>query len=303
MLQSWNQVCFKSGHLEASISMPGRGDTIGLWPGFWTLGNLARPGYAASSEGMWPYSYDNVCDAGITANQSDPDGYNGLPGMKLPACSCDGEDHPSPGISRSAPEIDAVEGTSIFLNKGNQDAIGLGIQSFQVAPFDRFWRSDANFQSIHDHSVTQLNPYQGAIYQQAISGMTNLNNDWYDGQAYQTYAFEYTPGASGSINFLIGDTPSWSIDARSIRPNGNVAQRVIPQEPLAMIANLGMAPGFSAINYTGIESILPARLRIDYIRIYQDDTGELTCDPSGYPTTDYIKNHIVAYTNPNITSW
>jgi len=40
MLQSWNKLCFKGGILEASISLPGRGDIKGLWPGFWTLGNL-----------------------------------------------------------------------------------------------------------------------------------------------------------------------------------------------------------------------------------------------------------------------
>jgi len=33
MLQSWNQMCFKGGYMEASISLPGRGDTAGFWPG------------------------------------------------------------------------------------------------------------------------------------------------------------------------------------------------------------------------------------------------------------------------------
>ena len=36
MLQSWNQMCFKGGYMEASISLPGAGDTIGFWPGFWS---------------------------------------------------------------------------------------------------------------------------------------------------------------------------------------------------------------------------------------------------------------------------
>lgn len=136
MLQSWNQMCFKGGRLEASISLPGRGDTSGFWPGFWTMGNLGRPGYAATSEGMWPYSYEDVCDVGVTANQSSPDGISYLPGMRLPACTCQGEDHPTPGKSRGAPEIDVIEASvHLFdLEKGFQ--LGDVSQSMQVAPFD-----------------------------------------------------------------------------------------------------------------------------------------------------------------------
>jgi hypothetical protein len=26
------------------------------WPGAWTMGNLARPGYPATTDGMWPYT-------------------------------------------------------------------------------------------------------------------------------------------------------------------------------------------------------------------------------------------------------
>ena len=37
-----------------------------------------------------------------------------------------------------------------------------------------------------------MNSYMGSVYQQAISGVANLNNTWYDGRAYQSYAFEYT---------------------------------------------------------------------------------------------------------------
>ena len=39
--------------------------------------SLGRPGYMASTEGVWPYTYDS-CDAGITANQSSPDGISYL---------------------------------------------------------------------------------------------------------------------------------------------------------------------------------------------------------------------------------
>lgn len=138
MLQSWNKLCFKGGHLEASISLPGRGDTVGFWPGFWAMGNLGRPGFAATTDGMWPYSYSDTCDAGITANQSSTDGINYLPGMKMPACTCNGEDHPNPGKSRSAPEIDVIEASNHPLPTG--EYIGVVSQSCQLAPFDIWYQ-------------------------------------------------------------------------------------------------------------------------------------------------------------------
>jgi beta-glucanase (GH16 family) len=104
--------------MEASISLPGSGDLSGFWPGFWAMGNLGRPGYPATTDGMWPYSYWDQCDAGITANQSSTDGISLLPGMRLPACTCSGEDHPTPGISRSSPEIDAIEASVGYMGPG-----------------------------------------------------------------------------------------------------------------------------------------------------------------------------------------
>jgi beta-glucanase (GH16 family) len=62
MVQSWNKLCFKGGRLEASISLPGRGDVEGFWPGFWAMGNLGRPGYLSTTDGLWPYSYEDKCD-------------------------------------------------------------------------------------------------------------------------------------------------------------------------------------------------------------------------------------------------
>jgi len=303
MLQSWNQLCFKGGMLEASISLPGNGETIGFWPGFWAMGNLGRPGYASTTDGTWPYSYHDVCDAGITANQSDPDGLNALPGMRYPACTCDGEDHPSPGKSRSAPEIDVIEASVNFLAANSQDGIGSASQSFQVAPFDTFWRPNTNWIEVYDYQVSQMNAYQGGIYQQALSTVTNLNNEWYDGNAYQTYSFEYTPGASGYVTWKIGDEKTWTVEGNAVGPNGNIGQRVLPEEPMAIVANFGLSPGFANLNWTGLGPLMPATMRFDYIRIYQDSDGELTCDPVGYPTTEFISQHGDSYNNPNYTLW
>jgi beta-glucanase (GH16 family) len=136
-----------------------------------------------------------------------------------------------------------------------------------------------------------------------MSSVTNLNNDWYNGHEYQTYAFEYTPGADGQVTWFVGPEKTWTLDGRAIGPNGNVGQRVIPVEPLAIVMNLGMAWNFAPIQ-PGIENHMPAFMRFDYIRIYQDpDEVSVTCDPPGYETTEYIAKHPNAYRNINKTTW
>ncbi|MCJ1243946.1 hypothetical protein MMC30_001143 [Trapelia coarctata] len=303
MVQSWNQMCFQGGHLEAGISLPGEGDTIGFWPGFWAMGNLGRPGHAATTDGLWPYSYDNVCDAGITKNQSQTDGLNLLPGMRLPACTCQDEDHPTPGISRSAPEIDVIEGSVGPLDALNNE-IGVASQSAQFAPFDIWYQPDYEYIEVYDPSITLMNSYRGGPYQQAMSGVSNLNNNWFNGKSYQKYGFEYTPGANGKIHWFVGDQSTWMMDARSVRPNGNIGQRVIPMEPMAMVMNFGMSNSFASLNFTGLGKLMPATMRFDYVRIYQDpDATSVTCDPPGMETVDYILQHQDAYYNTNKTLW
>jgi beta-glucanase (GH16 family) len=165
-----------------------------------------------------------------------------------------------------------------------------------------------DFFEVYDTSVTMMNAYKGGPFQEAVSGLTNLNNDWYGGKAYQTYAFEYTPGNDGHITWYVGEDKTWSMKAQGMRANGNVGTRTIPQEPMAIIANSGMSNSFAAIDAATIEKDLPSLMRIDYIRIYQDDDqGDdddwMTCDPPGYPTTEYIRKHPEPYANPNLTDW
>jgi beta-glucanase (GH16 family) len=267
------------------------------------MGNLGRPGYLATTDGMWPYSYDHVCDAGITMNQSDPDGLNWLPGMRLPACTCRGEDHPNPGYSRSAPEIDALEAQVEYMLAPAGNALGAVSQSLQVAPFDVLSRPNPEWQEIYDYAVTHINFYQGGPFQEAVSAVTLLNNEWYDGNAYQSYGFDYVPGDTGQIVWSVGDTQTWKVTGQSLGPNGNVAQRPVPEEPMSLVINFGMSPSFAAINWTSIGTLLPATMRVDYVRIYQDDDGEMTCDPVDFPTTQYIADHPEPYNNPNVTKW
>ncbi|TGZ77243.1 beta-glucan synthesis-associated [Ascodesmis nigricans] len=301
MLQSWNKLCFKGGVMEVSASLAGPAGVAGLWPGIWSLGNLARPGFRASSDGVWPYSYDQ-CDVGITPNQSSTDGISFLPGQRLAKCVCKNEDHPSPGTGRGAPEIDALEGTINYDMK-----IGEVTQSSQMAPFDIWYQTNYDYVAIKNHSVTRMNSWQGGPFQQAVSGVTMLNNDWYDGKQYQKYAFEYIPGkADGAIAWFVGDEETLRMTGNAIGPNGNIGQRDISQEPMSIILNLGMSENWAWIDMERLAPRLAQGtvMRIDYVRIYQEEGKELlTCDPPGYPTTEYIAKHPKAYDNANLTQW
>ncbi|KAL7273224.1 beta-glucan synthesis-associated protein [Rhizina undulata] len=247
MLQSWNKLCFKGGVLEVSASLPGPAGVPGLWPGIWTLGNLARPGYESTSDGVWPYSYDQ-CDVGITPNQSSNVGISYLPGQKLAKCSCKGEDDPSPGVGRGAPEIDVLEATA-----DNTLRVGVVTQSIQVAPFDIGYKANSDFITIKNYEITQMNGWSGGPFQQAISGVTKLNNDWYSGQKYQKYAFEYLPGkADGAIAWFVGDEETFRMTGNAVGPDGNVGQRDISREPMSIILNLGFSPAWTYIDWDSL---------------------------------------------------
>ncbi|KAA1099305.1 hypothetical protein PGT21_002907 [Puccinia graminis f. sp. tritici] len=136
---------------KVNISLPGSPRRSRLLPGAWTMGNLARAGFGASNEGMWPYSYE-ACDVGTLPNQTMPDGrtppaaktsgspdYGGalswLPGQRTSACTCKGRrsSGPSVDVGRSGPEIDILEAQYAYGPNGNQGSMS---QSIQIAPMD-----------------------------------------------------------------------------------------------------------------------------------------------------------------------
>lgn len=302
MLQSWNKLCFTQGYIEFSARLPNYGNVPGLWPGLWTMGNLGRPGYMASTEGVWPYTYEE-CDAGITANQSSPDGISYLPGQKLNSCTCKGESHPNPGVGRGAPEIDAIEAEFDSSNRG------VASQSMQVAPFDIWYMPDYNFMQIHNKSVTTVNTYAGGPIQQAVSATTTLNYTWYEfgvadsNRQYQRYGFEYlNDDDTGYLTFYVGEDPTMTIHNYALGPNGNIGRRYISKEPMSMVMNLGISNSWAYIDWPSIN--FPVTFSIDYVRIYQpEDSINLTCDPDDFPTYDYIQDHLNAYLNVNLTTW
>ncbi|KAJ6538483.1 beta-glucan synthesis-associated [Mycena vulgaris] len=321
MLQSWNKFCFTRGYIEVAIVLPGpNANTKGYWPGAWTMGNLARPGYTASTDGAWPYTYDS-CDVGTFPNQTNADKlgpaaalnsgasqakYNyelsWLSGQKLSACSCPGSDHPGPDVSAEK-DKSGVAGQVVS-------------QSAQFAPFTHdyvYGNATADAWTLYNTSVSRPNPYRGSAVQQAVSALSKVPGEGFQGSGKQmiTYGFEYwsdpSKPDSGFVTWQVNGSATARMGASAVGPDqgadgSGVGQRLIPVEPMAIILNLGISKNWEQIDLDSM--VFPAEMLIDYVRVYQRD-GETNvgCNPSDYPTSDYINNHYSAYTNPNVTQW
>ncbi|KAG6860572.1 hypothetical protein C0995_009717 [Termitomyces sp. Mi166 len=337
MLQSWNKFCFSSGYIEVSVVLPGaNAESKGYWPGAWTMGNLARPGYPATTDGMWPYTY-NTCDVGTFPNQTLKDGsgpaaalhsdasrskYNfelsWLSGQRvspLPsACSCPGSDHPGPSVTtgRGAPEIDIFEAE----HAKDTDLGHVASMSAQFAPFSAdytYLNASADQWEIFSPNVTRPNSYRGSAVQQAVSGIVSLRDDMFQGSGrrFTNMGFEYWGNPSnpseGFITWQVDGVQSHRLGATAVGPDqgptgSGVDQRLIPVEPMSIVLNLGISPNWQAIDLTTL--LFPAEMLIDYVRVYQrKGATNVGCSPKDFPTEDYISRHMDAYSNSNTTTW
>ncbi|KAF9269559.1 beta-glucan synthesis-associated [Marasmius fiardii PR-910] len=319
MLQSWNKLCFTSGYIEIAAIMPGpNGQSEAVWPGTWTMGNLGRPGYRATTDGMWPYSYD-ACDAGTFPNQTNKDQsgpaaalfsdaswpeydkkLSVLTGQRLSSCSCPSSDHPGPWLShenryrgRGAPEIDIIE---VQKDKKTDEITGIELPG----------NVNANTFTIYNTSNTYTNPYHGSPLQQAVSGLTKVPAENYQGmpnKRFVTYGFEYWADTNnrnnGFITWQVDGKPSVTLRPGAVPPDkgtggSQVDQRLIPEEPMSIVMNLGISRNWQTINLNTVQ--FPLEMAFDYVRIYQrKGQTNIGCDPPDYPTADYINRHLDQY--------
>ncbi|PBK69280.1 beta-glucan synthesis-associated protein [Armillaria solidipes] len=324
MVTTWNKFCFTGGYLSASVRLPGISNVVGLWPAVWAMGNLGRAGYGATLDGMWPYTYD-ACDVGTAPNQTidglptaaTTSGWSDvnyalsyLPGQRLSRCTCDGESHPGPKhsdgtyVGRASPEIDVFEAQV-------SDDIGQVSQSGQWAPFNEgyVWDNSSDNLIITDSTISALNSYTGGSTQQATSVVSTANSSCYQlsGGCFATYGFEYKPGYESDnayITWINNGKVAWTINAAGVGADTatEISARPVPQEPLYIMANLGMSTNFGDVDLDHLT--FPAIMSIDWIRVYQDPNNiNIGCDPDDFPTAAYIDTYSEAYNNPNLTTW
>ena len=104
MLQTWNKFCFSEGAAEIRAQLPGRSNQAGLWPAFWLMGNLGRATFTDSTDGIWPYVFDecvSATDADCEANQ--------CTAQRISACDANPGHGLNPHQGRGSPEIDVIE--------------------------------------------------------------------------------------------------------------------------------------------------------------------------------------------------
>ncbi|OJT09591.1 Beta-glucan synthesis-associated protein SKN1 [Trametes pubescens] len=324
LMSTWNKFCFTGGMVLTSVVLPGVNNVVGLWPAIWTMGNLGRAGYGASLEGMWPYTYDS-CDVGTVANQTlnglplaatenGDTGVGGvlsfLPGQRLSRCTCPGESHPGPMhsdgtyVGRAAPEIDIFEAQIT-----GEPLTGQVSQSAQWGPFNEAytWFNTSDTLIIPDPDISELNGYKGGAFQQASSVVTETNQQAYEGtgDVYSIYGIQYKPGFDDAyITWISNGKVAWTLKQAGFAADTvvEIGPRPVPQEPMYLIANLGMSTNFGFVDLDHLA--FPVTMKVDYIRVYQDpDAINIGCDPDDFPTAAYINEYLGAYTNPNLTTW
>ncbi|GAA6007084.1 hypothetical protein JCM10207_001500 [Rhodosporidiobolus poonsookiae] len=262
------------------------------------------------------------------------DNLSWLTGQKLSRCTCPDDDHPGPVdtdgefFGRSAvrlfppltarplpsltslpaqPEYDVFEAL-VYLGYANIS------QTAQMAPFNLNYKlSNQSALELYDSEFgTRLNTYVGGALQQSASGISLTDTSTYnqtDTSKFAQYGLEYTPThwggyGTGEMTWMQQDQKMWWLsDAAMAADEGAmISNRSISGEPLYIITNLGMSNGFTEVELDTLT--FPARMRIDYIRVYQQpDRINIGCSPDDYPTADYIESHLGAYKNPNYTTW
>ena len=124
MVQSWNKLCFTGGIIEFAVQLPSDGNSSGLWPALWLMGNLGRAVYQNSSQFIWPWS-TTECLGEVNSS-----------GQLFSACidSIGFGFHPNQG--RGAPEIDIFESMANQWKQNGQPGYMQAYisSSFQLSP-------------------------------------------------------------------------------------------------------------------------------------------------------------------------
>lgn len=176
MIQSWNKFCFTGGIIEVDVILPGEPDIGGLWPAMWLLGNLGRATYEASTNNLWPWSYD-TCDRKKQDSQS------------ISACNKANHFGLNKEQGRGATEIDILElmggdsGGKVLPATEPPIMLPYADLTLQVAPGIPDDRPQSGSQPIrsvdHSHSGYATSVAQNWYDNLTVAGNTSLNPFFY----------------------------------------------------------------------------------------------------------------------------
>jgi len=236
MLQSWNKFCFTGGILEVDVIFPGDPSIGGLWPAIWLLGNLGRATYEASTNNIWPFSYDK-CDRKMQAAQT------------ISACNLQNHFGLNALQGRGATEIDLIEimaGEDVGFLKGTSPGVGYPYAdlTLQVAPGIKDNRPQSGslphlnntvtdsgiiqflaetwYEGLETNGNTTLNPYFYGTYlgetkpeepvhrtkkqvfqADAVGAMHQMTPSNF--QTFHTFRLEWQPGPGGRLDWFAKD--------------------------------------------------------------------------------------------------
>ncbi|EQC34764.1 hypothetical protein SDRG_07572 [Saprolegnia diclina VS20] len=173
MMQTWNKFCIQGGFIEIAARLPGAVNNKSMnphitgkrwdgtkdipvkpsdkipdiryyptWPGLWMMGNLGRALFAASTNKMWPWTY-NECTELARKNQ------------RISACN------PNPGYGlnpyqgRGSPEIDILEGGGTAISSSLQIAPGMP-DEYRLTHPDIKYENSSNVDAFGRHGPGHL---------------------------------------------------------------------------------------------------------------------------------------------------
>lgn len=195
MLQTWNKFCFQGGMLEVKAQLPAsmneksrnpdlaRGPTAPVkelefypaWPGIWMMGNLGRAIFSASTQRMWPFSYNDCNEKVFNSSNQRISACDPNPGFGL---------HPNQG--RGAPEIDLIEGGGSIVSSSIQVAPGMPKHYRRIEPDPKL---EVGGDTSCKYSATCVTPganqpnIPSQIYAQ------RKHKSWYEGLRYSSNNF------------------------------------------------------------------------------------------------------------------
>lgn len=70
-----------------------------------------------------------------------------------------------------------------------------------LQPFNYNYTYQTNSTQLYNTGITTLNPYKGGVFQQAVSALSQTDQQAYElsGGGFSVYGFEYKPGAGDAV--------------------------------------------------------------------------------------------------------